>query len=344
MYCPGTAASLDTLITRFPNTIHMLGWHVPWYTPDTSDLSIPGPLNARMDLYTSGTSTPNVIYNGDSSRIGGNAVYDWSYLYDAYYSWYAEYILQDSPYRVGISGDYETGDTEVTFTVEIMIEDIDSTLDIDHKYIELFVIEDHLYEYWSHVEEWHDTRDVVRVWITKSATQKIPIEISEAGQTQAVERTIYLQDNWDPENVKIVAAVQTIQPDIIGYVHPVWQSQSANINNLDPDPDGDGLTYLYDNCTFIFNPEQTDSDGDEIGNVCDPCNGLVNVPGNVDLDAWGDDYIPIIGVADILALSDVIEGVGLPENNCHSIDMLADGAINSFDLIVLTDLVMAGGN
>lgn len=36
-----------------------------------------------------------------------------------------------------------------------------------------------------------------------------------------------------------------------------------------PDFDGDGVSNLNDNCPFSFNPDQADSDGDDIGNVCD---------------------------------------------------------------------------
>ena len=79
-----------------------------------------------------------------------------------------------------------------------------------------------------------------------------------------------------------------------------------------------------------------------MGNACDPCNGLVNILGNVDLDALGSDFSPIIGVSDILAFSDLLEGEGLPPNDCQSIDLLEDGEINQWDLLVLVDMVMAG--
>ena len=79
-----------------------------------------------------------------------------------------------------------------------------------------------------------------------------------------------------------------------------------------------------------------------MGNACDPCNGLVNTMGNVNLDAIGNGYEPIIGLDDILSLSDILEGEGLPPNDCQSIDLLEDGEINQWDLLVLVDMVMAG--
>ena len=54
--------------------------------------------------------------------------------------------------------------------------------------------------------------------------------------------------------------------------------------------------------------------------------------------------IPIIGVADLLALSDLLNETGLPPNDCQQVDLLEDGIINDWDLFVLVDLVMAGGN
>ena len=141
-------------------------------------------------------------------------------------------------------------------------------------------------------------------------------------------------------NLKVVAMIQMLT-DSVGY-NPIFQSQSANINELHPDPDQDGFTYLYDNCTYVYNPSQIDSDGDQIGDACDPCNGLVNVMGNIDLNATGDGYVPIIGVNDILALSDIMNNVGLPINDCHQYDMLPDGELIIFDIVILENLIMNG--
>ena len=38
--------------------------------------------------------------------------------------------------------------------------------------------------------------------------------------------------------------------DSVGY-NPILQSQSANINELHPNPDQDGFTYIYNNCTYV---------------------------------------------------------------------------------------------
>ena len=42
--------------------------------------------------------------------------------------------------------------------------------------------------------------------------------------------------------------------------------------------------------------------------------------------------------------SDIINNVGLPINDCHQFDILPDGELNIFDLVVLEDLIMNGDN
>ena len=336
------SSALDTLIERYPNTIHLIAWHVPWWTPDTLDYSLEGASNIRMDLYTTGTATPMLVYNGDSTRIGGNTSYWWEHLYPVVESMYNHFVIKDTPYKLGISGQYEPGDEQVEITIELLIDEIDSTLDNTDLYLELVVVEDKIPDaYWSVPAEYHDLRNVARRWITKNPSNKLPITITESGQNQIFETSFPVLDNWNLANIKIVAMVQMLTGSV-GY-SPIVQSQSANINELDPDPDEDGLTYLYDNCINIYNPNQIDSDEDGIGNFCDPCNELVNIIGNIDLDAYGDDYQPIIGVNDILALPDIMNNVGMPINDCHEFDILQDGQLNSFDIVLLEGMIMAGG-
>jgi hypothetical protein len=55
---------------------------------------------------------------------------------------------------------------------------------------------------------------------------------------------------------------------------------------LDPAPDGDGINGMVcDNCPFVFNPDQTDSDGDAAGDACDPCT-------DIDVDGFGNPGFP----------------------------------------------------
>ena len=113
------------------------------------------------------------------------------------------------------------------------------------------------------------------------------------------------------------------------------------ILDIPPDRDSDGILNLDDNCPDDANPGQEDIDDDQIGDACDPCNGLVYVLGNVNGDA-NEGYQPIIDVMDVLALSDYLENpVG---NECQMLDLLEDGTINDWDLLALVEMVMNGGN
>ncbi len=50
---------------------------------------------------------------------------------------------------------------------------------------------------------------------------------------------------------------------------PAWRGQTCLLGEDLPDADGDGLYEFEDNCPFVFNPDQADVDGDNIGDACD---------------------------------------------------------------------------
>jgi len=318
--------------------LHTIEWHSPNYTPDDSDFCLEAAYSLRAAMYNV-SGIPHTEWNGVHSQIGGYGNGNWEALYPTYLELYETYVVNQTPYSIGISGAYEPGDTEVSFDVELLIDSgIDTTVDNTDMYLELFVSEDSIMSYWSTVDKWHNARYVARKYITKSDNTKLPISITSAGESETFSGTFQLSDAWDHGNIYLTAIVQNLD------TFEVFQALSQNINNLDPDPDGDGFNHVYDNCPNTYNPDQLDVDGDGIGDVCDPCNALAAVLGNVNLDASGDDYIPIIDVADILALSDLVNNTGLPPNDCQQVDLLEDGTINDWDLFVLVDLVMAGGN
>lgn len=282
---------------------------------------------------------PHTEWNGHDSHVGGASGGNWESLYPGYLELYQGFVMQETPWRIGISGEYEPGADNVSVAVEVLLDDIDSTVNITDLYLEIFVVEDDIYSYWGTIDQWHNARNVARKYITKGGNQKLPITISESGQSEVFSFDFDLEDAWVHSNLKVIAIVQRLND---GNESPVYQAQTNSVLDLNPDPDEDGLTFLYDNCHYVYNPDQLDADGDDLGNACDPCNGLVNILGNVDLDALGSDFSPIIGVSDILAFSDLLEGEGLPPNDCQSIDLLEDGEINQWDLLVLVDMVMAG--
>jgi hypothetical protein len=62
-----------------------------------------------------------------------------------------------------------------------------------------------------------------------------------------------------------------------------------------PDGDGDGVRDLDDNCPTVVNPDQADSDGDGLGDACDPTPRGEDVDG--DLRAALDDRCPTVWAA-----------------------------------------------
>ncbi len=81
----------------------------------------------------------------------------------------------------------------------------------------------------------------------------------------------------EPEFWQLVDAVASYTPE-----------SRALITNTPPpvgDDDGDGVSNTIDNCRYVANPGQEDSDGDGIGDVCDPDSS------DFDLDLDNDGFI-----------------------------------------------------
>ena len=164
---------------------------------------------------------------------------------------------------------------------------------------------------------------------------KLPITISLEGESQIFSGSFEILDFWNASTLSITAIVQNL------VTYEVKQAIASNINRIPTDRDSDGIVNLEDNCPDEYNPDQEDLDNDLIGDVCDPCNNLVYIPGNVNGDA-NEGNEPIIDVIDVLGLSDYIEnGIG---NECQMLDLLEDGVVNDWDILVLAELIMNGGN
>jgi hypothetical protein len=85
-----------------------------------------------------------------------------------------------------------------------------------------------------------------------------------------------------------------------------------------------------DNCPDVFNPDQTDSDGDGIGNACEPLCGDCDDSGEVDVDDV------------IYAVSYIFSG-GPPPDPFEKGDANCSSAIDIDDAIYLVQYIFAGG-
>ena len=122
----------------------------------------------------------------------------------------------------------------------------------------------------------------------------------------------------------------------------IYQVSTKGIHQGYTDYDNDGVLNGDDNCIEVYNPGQEDSDGDLIGDVCDPCDGLVYVVGNLNGDTDGDGS-PVIDIMDILTLADYITTGNSYECQDPILDFNSDSFVNILDIIVLIQIIFYGG-
>jgi len=302
-------------------------WHNPSYTPGSSDFDLPDVYDYRGDMYDVG-GIPHTQWNGLLSFVGGGSNCVWEYMYYDRLGTYNDLVVNQSPYQIELEGDLE--DNEFNYNVIVTLEE---DFGSSGTFLELFVAEDSIMSFWSACGEEHMARNVGRGYITMGEENQVPITINSGGESQIHSGTFEVSDSWNHSQVKIIALVQNL------VTNEVFQVNSGLILNIPTDRDLDGIANLNDNCPDHANPDQEDIDDDAIGDVCDPCNGLVYVAGNVNGDAY-EDYDPIINISDILAFSDFLDnGLG---NECQVLDILIDGSINQWDLLMLVDGIMNG--
>jgi len=311
-----------------------LYWHNPGFAPSGYEhFNIDEEYTYRAAMYDV-TGIPKFIWNGTDVGSGGASNCNWGATFPGLENQFQSFNGQDSPFEIQIEGDIDG--TQFNYNVIVIL---DEDIDPEFQYLELFVSEDSVASYWSscagvdsELAE-RPVRHLARAYLTMDDDLKLPISINMEGDTAIYSGSFELLDFWNESSLSMTAIIQ----DLTSY--SVSQATAANINHIPMDRDADGILNLDDNCPDSHNPGQEDLDGDQIGDACDPCNGLVYVPGNVNGDA-NEENEPIIDVLDVLGLSDYIEDqIG---NDCQVLDVLEDGMINQWDILVLTDMIMNG--
>ena len=269
---------------------------------------------------------PHTQWNGVEETVGGYPNGNWQAIIGTFEALYASMVGDDTPYEIDING--YVGE-QVSYDVTVSM---DTDMSNSNQKVDIFVVEDNIWSYWSGASSYHNARNVARDWLVTEN-----VSISSAGESETFSGSFDLDEDWNADSVKIIALVQNYS------TKQIYQVSQVNINDMNPDIDDDGVLNADDNCIDIFNPGQEDSDGDLIGDVCDPCDNLVYVLGNIsgDTDSSGE---PVIDLMDVLTLVDYLL-LG-DSNECQDtvMNINGDGFINVVDVITLVQSIMNGNN
>jgi hypothetical protein len=150
----------------------------------------------------------------------------------------------------------------------------------------------------------------------------------------------YLVQSW------LTAPVNTV-PETFQYsfTHSVRDFSDAYVFG---DADNDGHPAAIDNCPDQPNPDQTDTDADGMGDVCDPCPTHFNpLPEYVRADV--DRDCDVDGV-DFSAFASCYNGagkpprtLGCPPENAKAFDYIKDGDIDGIDFAIFATCFNGAG-
>ena len=269
---------------------------------------------------------PHTQWNGVEETVGGYSDGNWEAFIGTFTNLYNSMVGDETPYEIEING---MAGNQVSYDVMVTM---DSDMSNSNMKVDVFVVEDNIWSFWTGASSYHNARNVARDWLASE-----DLTISSAGESEMFSGEFELSDNWNADSVKIIALVQNHSSK------QIYQVSGVNINDMNPDIDDDGVLNGEDNCVEFFNPGQEDSDSDLIGDVCDPCDNLVYVLGNIsgDTDNLGN---PLVDLIDVLSLVDYLISGDSYECQDPVMNINSDSYINVVDVIALVQMIMNGNN
>ncbi len=309
---------------EYSGTLINIEWHNPSFTPGNSDFDI-SEYSTRAGMY--GVSgIPHTQWNGVEETVGGYANGNWEPFISTFTALYNSMVDEDTPYEISING---YAGSEVSYDVTVTMDDDMSN---SNQKVDIFVVEDNIWSYWTGASQYHNARNVARDWLASEE-----LTISTSGEAETFSGEFELDEDWNADSIFIIAIVQNYS------TKQIYKVTQVNINEMNPDIDDDGILNAEDNCIDTFNPEQIDTDLDGVGDECDSCDNLVYVLGNLngDTNQNGD---PIVDVMDVLSLVDYL--LSSISNECQDpiLNINGDGFINVVDVISLVQIIMNGEN
>ena len=312
------------MLDDYPETLMSIEWHNSSFTPGNSDFDIPE-YSSRASMYGVG-GIPHTQWNGVQETVGGYPNGNWEQFIGTFTALYNNMVGNDTPYEVSING---YAGSEVSYEVAVSM---DSDMSSSNQKVDIFVAEDNIWSYWTGASQYHNARNVARDWL---ATEDLTI--SSEGESQIFSGNFDLDEDWNSDSVKIIAIVQNYSSK------QIYQVTAVNINDMNPDIDDDGVLNGEDNCIDIYNPGQEDSDSDLIGDLCDPCDNLVYIAGNINGDT-NDIGIPVIDIMDVLSLVDYLLFDDSYACQDPSMNFNNDEFVNVVDVIALVQYILGGNN